>query len=330
MGYAILRTQKLKSPAAVRRSMKHAFREQETPNADLAKASENTHIGARSVAEGMAAFNAALPEKYRKDAVLAIEYLVTGSPAAMHAKDRASQDAYFADALDWLKAKHGAENVIYAGIHRDESTPHMYAYVVPLDPDTGRLNCRRFLGGSKALNEMQSDFAAKVGQRHSLERGIEGSKSRHTTVQQYYAALNRPEHAHAAPELVEAKRLKKGLFSSTYESPTAVAERVKQHYDPAIKEASTARLQARRADEMAKTARAKEQQLKAAQARLATLEGVFKGLTRSQQNELVQVAAAKRQENAEKKRLSQVKEPDDQLAIQKGPQQRQRGPSMSR
>ena len=34
MGYAILRTQKLKSPVAVRRSMKHAFREQDTPNAD--------------------------------------------------------------------------------------------------------------------------------------------------------------------------------------------------------------------------------------------------------------------------------------------------------
>ena len=69
MGYAILRTQKLKSPVAVRRSMKHAFREQDTPNADPERLIENTHIGANSVAEGIAAFNAALPGKYRKDAV---------------------------------------------------------------------------------------------------------------------------------------------------------------------------------------------------------------------------------------------------------------------
>ena len=305
MGFAILRTQKLKSPVAVRRSMKHAFRAQETPNADMARTPENTHIGAQSVDEGMAAFNAALPEKYRKNAVLAVEYLVTASPEAMNAMDRAGQDAYFADALDWLKEKHGVENVVYAGIHRDESTPHMYAYVVPKDPETGRLNCRRFLGGAKALSEMQTDFAVKVGQRHGLERGIEGSKARHITVQQYYAALNRPEHTHAAPELVEPKQLKKGLFSSTYESPVDVAERVKKHYDPAIKEAAGARLQARRAAEMARTAQAKDEQLKAVQARLEPLEGVFKGLTREQQKELVQAAAAKRQENAinaEKKR----------------------------
>ena len=36
--------------------------------------------------------------------------------------------------------------MVYAGVHRDESTPHMYAYVVPLDESTGRLNARRWLG----------------------------------------------------------------------------------------------------------------------------------------------------------------------------------------
>lgn len=305
MGYAILRTEKLKSPVAVRRAMKHAFRAQDTPNADPARTPENTHIGAHSVDEGMAAFNAALPEKYRKNAVLAVEYLFATSPEDMKAKSRTEQDAYFSDALAWLKDKHGAENVVYAGIHRDETSPHMYAYVVPKDPDTGTLNCRRFLGGSKALNEMQTDFAAKVGQRHGLQRGIEGSKARHTTVQQYYAALNRPEHTHATPDLVETKVLKKHLFSTDYETPETVAARVKKHYDPAIKEASTARLQARRAAEMTKTAQIKDNQLKAAKERLNGFEAIFEGLTLSQKKELALAAAIKRKENAldaEKKR----------------------------
>ncbi|WP_423842049.1 MobV family relaxase [Aeromonas hydrophila] len=188
MAFAILRTQKLKAAVAVRRSLKHAFRAQNTPNADPARLKENSHLGANSVEEAMAAFQQRLPEKIRKNGVLAIEYLITGSPDGMNSKRRRDQDAYFADALAWLKERHGAENLIYAGIHRDETTPHLYAYVVPLDPQ-GKLNCRHFLGGAKALSQMQTDFAERVGQRHGLQRGIEGSKARHTTVRQYYAAL---------------------------------------------------------------------------------------------------------------------------------------------
>jgi len=169
--------------------MTHAFREQDTPNADPARTPDNTHIGAQNVGEALAKFNARMPDKVRSNAVLAIEYLIGASPEDLHGKSRAEQDAYFGDALKWLHAKHGAENVVYAGIHRDETTPHMYAYVVPID-DRGKLNCRAFLGGSKALNQMQSDFAQDVGQAHGLQRGIEGSKAKHTTIKQYYTRAN--------------------------------------------------------------------------------------------------------------------------------------------
>ena len=49
----------------------------------------------------------------------------------------------------------GRKNVVYAGIHQDETTPHMYAYVVPRDPESGRLNAKRWLGRAKALRDMQ-------------------------------------------------------------------------------------------------------------------------------------------------------------------------------
>ena len=189
MGYAILRTQKLKSGQAVRRSLTHAFREQETPNADPERTPENSHIGAENVQEALERFNARLPDKVRKNAVLAIEYLITASPEDLHGKTRQQQDAYFDDALNFLRQKHGAENVVYAGVHRDEMTPHMYAYAVPLD-GRGKLNCRAFLGGAKALSELQTQFAHEVGQQHGLQRGIAGSKARHTSIQQYYARAN--------------------------------------------------------------------------------------------------------------------------------------------
>jgi hypothetical protein len=187
MDFAILRIQKLKSPVAVQRSMKHAYREQETPNADPALLSENSYIGPQSVDEGMAEFNARLPAKFRKDAVLAIEYLVTGSPEAVNGKDRPAQDAYFADALAWLHKRHGAENVVSAGIHRDETTPHLYAIVVPRDGE--RLNAKRWLGAANALGRMQSEFAATVGLKHGLQRGVENSKAVHTSIRQFYTEL---------------------------------------------------------------------------------------------------------------------------------------------
>ena len=295
MNFAILRVQKLKATVAVRRSMKHAFREQNTPNADPQRLAENTHLGAQTVAEGMQKFNARLPEKIRKNGVLAIEYLITASPEAMQGKYRREQDSYFADALAWLKERHGADNVVYAGIHRDETTPHMYAYVVPLD-DRGKLNCRHFLGGAKALSDMQTDFAERVGKVHGLERGIEGSKARHTTVSQYYAALvqaERPMKAITALDL-EPKVLKKTFLHTHTEDREGVAtrlsEEIEAHYGPALKEAATARLMRQKADQMARTAKEKDLALQ-------KLKPLIDGLSESQLQDLAKQAAVKRQEN---------------------------------
>lgn len=188
--YAILRTQKLKATGAVWRSLKHAFREQPTPNADPERAANNAHLGASSAREAMEKVRARLPEKRRKDAVLAIEYLITASPEAMKGMGSNGCTAYFNDALKWLKQRHGGANVVYSGVHRDESTPHMYAYVVPLDESTGRLNARRWLGGAKPLSEMQTDFATNVGARHGLERGIKGSRAKHERVKRHYGLVN--------------------------------------------------------------------------------------------------------------------------------------------
>ena len=85
MQYAILRVQKLKSSAAVHRSMKHAFRAQDTPNADPALTPDNTHIGAQNVAEAWRHFVLDCP-KFRKDAVQCVEYLMTASPEVMQAR----------------------------------------------------------------------------------------------------------------------------------------------------------------------------------------------------------------------------------------------------
>jgi hypothetical protein len=211
--FAILRVEKIKHASKMRRSLAHSFRDVETPNADPDLTPSNAHIGAQSSQEAIERFNDRLStqSKVRKNAVLAVEYLITASPEILRVRTRKQQDAYFDDALAWLRQRHGAENVFYAGVHRDETSAHMYAYVVPIDK-RGKLNCRAFLGGSNALSEMQTDFAAAVGARHGLVRGIKGSKAKHTTMKQYYARVNAPGPVQApkieVPEPSLAARLK--------------------------------------------------------------------------------------------------------------------------
>jgi len=314
MKYAILRTQKLKSTTAVRRSMKHAFREQDTPNADESRSPDNTHIGAQDVLEGMEKLEARLPEKVRKNGVLCIEYLMTASPEAMAGKSKAEQDAFFGDSLEWLRDKHGAENVLYAGIHRDEKTPHMYAYVVPIDPK-GKLNCRHFLGGAKALSEMQTDFAERVGKTHGLERGLEGSKSKHQRVKRFYAELEREPTApiRISEQDLKPQKFKEGLLgkiglATHVETPQGVADRINAGVEkalaPALAEAARSRIEAARVQEREKTMQAMSAENKGFR---KVLETFFTGLTKDSREKLASYSQELRKQQERKERARELR-----------------------
>lgn len=188
MPYTILRTKKLKSVAGIIGSGRHTFREMPTPNSNGAA---NVHVGGASTAVGLASsVLAKLPERRRKGAVLCIEYLITASPEAFtrHGGTMPDTGGYFDRAIAWLKARHGATNIVSATVHLDERTPHLVAYVVPLTKDE-RLSARDFLGGAAKLRKMQTDFHHWCGKPFGLSRGIERSKATHQKVGQYYQAL---------------------------------------------------------------------------------------------------------------------------------------------
>lgn len=305
MGYAILRVQKLKDKGSIRRSLKHSFRAQDTPNADPERTPDNSHYFSHSVNHAMDNITKRLDtqKKIRKNAVLAVEYLVTGSPESVQGKTRVQQDDYFQDAIHWLKAKHGAENVVYAGIHRDEQTPHLYAYVVPID-EKEKLNCRAFLGGSKMLNEMQTDFAEKVGMRHGLERGIEGSKAKHQSIKKHYAAIQKSEETAVIikPEAIEPKILKKGIFTHEVESLSTVAQRlteaVENAYQGTTANASVSTQERKRARDLGITMQNQRKQLTEARK-------PFLGLTKDQIRNVVELTEAMKLKNKEQNKQAE-------------------------
>lgn len=311
----VLRVAKLKSLGNVAASLSHTYRTRETPNAATELADQNTHSHSNPQ-EVMQALKDRLPDKRRSDAVLGLEYVVTAHQDWFKGKSKAEQDAYLTDSLEWLKQRHGSDNVVGWSIHRDEQAPHLAVYVVPLKD--GKLNAKHFTGGKKVLSQLQTDFALNVGQRHGLERGIEGSQAKHQTVKEFYAQVNQPiREVQLSAQSVEPRVIEKaGILDKVrgrgdlVESNKGVADRltaaVQEVYAPAVQKAKQADLQARKASEWEKTAQTLAEEKKRLQEALEAQQKRFAPLL-----EMEKLAP-----DAAKSVLRQVKERLDLVKVQ--------------
>ena len=303
MAYAIMRAKKLANMGSVAASMQHCYRERETHNADQERTPDNQHLGAKSTDEAMGKLRALLPEKRRKDAVLAVEYVMTASPEWFAKATPEQEQAFFQRSLQWLADKYGADRIVTASIHRDEATPHLSAFVVPLTQDK-RLSAKEFIGSRDKMRADQTSYAGCVADL-GLERGIEGSKATHQTIQQHYAAIQQgvKTHASISTKALEPRVLSKGLFTKVVETPDQVAERladsVNKGFADTVATASTALQERRRAKELQDTANNLRK-------RLESIQEPFKGLTKAQVTEVLKVAMTFQLENKKAKEQSKA------------------------
>lgn len=202
MAFAICRIKKLKNKADIGGLNSHLTRSMEVPNADKElswlnhrKAGTNDlnmDVSKRLQATGITP---------RKNAVLAVEHLLTASPEYFKlskkeredkrptiAGDIKSLEGFLMLSVDWLNKRYGKENVVNVTIHLDEKTPHIHAIVVPID-SKGKLNARGLFGGRDKMRGLQQSYADAM-KPLGLLRGVEGSKATHTTVKEFYNALN--------------------------------------------------------------------------------------------------------------------------------------------
>jgi hypothetical protein len=230
MNYAILRTAKLKTMGNIGGSLAHSYRTIETPNTDPNLTPKNYYTVATPEAVKQA-IKDRLPEKRRADAVLCIEYLITASPE-WEGWGKSQEDEFFKRSSQWLIDQHGEENIAGMSIHRDVSTPHLVAYVVPID-QKGKLNCKNFLGGRAKLNKMQTDFANTVTDL-GLTRGKEGSKAKHTSIKEYYHDIN-----HARDFTIETVSPKPEMFESKARYGEKITAAVIEQIEPTVKAANS-------------------------------------------------------------------------------------------
>lgn len=275
--YAIARTAKLHTASQVRAVVGHNARTRPTPNAD---ATRKNHVfrdagpdpyGAvmrRIAAEGI---------KPRAGAVLALEvflsaspeYFRPGRPEAAGEWDNKRMKDWAKAALAWMEQEYG-DRLIDARLHLDESTPHIQAVIVPLTED-GRLSAKE-VNGKIALKRMQATYA-KALEPLGIQRGIEGSKAKHTSVRAFYAAANAP--LPPAPEPVRAPAVEtppmmlkeqaradwaKGQTKAIADSVAQGNKRFRREIVPALNKAKVADLAQRKMAEMQQTIQALAQE----------------------------------------------------------------------
>jgi hypothetical protein len=122
--------------------------------------------------------------KIRNDAVLVAEFFVSASPEYMHAMSPDEQRKYFEAALDHISGKYGQQNILYATVHNDESTPNMHVGFVPITEDR-RLAAKDYFHGKTKIRRIQDDFHNYMNKRgYDIERG-EPSELRHKSVHEF-------------------------------------------------------------------------------------------------------------------------------------------------
>ena len=97
--YAIMRCKKLTGMGSVASALQHCYRERETPNANAERTPENYCSVSKSTDQAMGRVRELLPEKRRKDAVLAVEYVMTASPDVVEEDHTTASRRSFSPAL---------------------------------------------------------------------------------------------------------------------------------------------------------------------------------------------------------------------------------------
>ncbi len=199
----VFRMQKIKSAISLRHSLMHAMREQNTPNADPNKLKDNQTfrfkngelVGSNTVADCMNNYHNKLPKKIRKNAVHCLEFVVSGSHEQMMKMTEKERYKFFSEsALHIAKKCGGTKNIIHAQIHNDEKTPHLTLFIVPID-DKGKLNARKFVGGTKDVMRKWQTEIAEVGKKYGLERGYAKVKTdKYTTLRQFTTFIDKMEN----------------------------------------------------------------------------------------------------------------------------------------
>jgi len=122
----------------------------------------------------------------RKDAVLINEWIITSDNQFFKDKDDKEIKDFFEQSKDYFAEKFGDENIRYAQVHLDETTPHMHLGIVPFNAEN-KLSAKTVFN-RQALQAVQDELPTYLQERgFNLERGEKGSERKNLSVPEYKA-----------------------------------------------------------------------------------------------------------------------------------------------
>ena len=120
----------------------------------------------------------------RKDAVLINEWIITSDRKFFENLSDEDTKKFFITAKEYFAENFGEENIRYATVHLDESTPHLHMGIVPFDKDK-KLSAKRVFN-REALRNVQEDLPKLLQEKgFDIERGLEGSDRKNLTVPEF-------------------------------------------------------------------------------------------------------------------------------------------------
>ena len=120
----------------------------------------------------------------RKDAVLINEWIITSDRNFFENLSDEDTREFFISAKEYFAENFGEENIRYATVHLDESTPHLHMGIVPFDKDQ-KLSAKRVFN-REALRNVQEDLPKLLQEKgFDIKRGLEGSDRKNLTVPEF-------------------------------------------------------------------------------------------------------------------------------------------------
>lgn len=119
----------------------------------------------------------------RKDAVLCDEWIITSDKTFFEKLDQEKTRDFFETAKNYFAENYGEENIAYASVHLDESTPHMHMGVVPFE--NGKLSSKAMFDREE-LKKIQDELPKYMNEHgFDLQRGELNSEAKHKTVAEF-------------------------------------------------------------------------------------------------------------------------------------------------
>lgn len=193
MSYAIMRMEK-RNASNIVGMFKHNERKNENySNKDINRELSSQNYQLIECDSYKEKINQEIKERYkvnksiRKDAVLCVETVFTSDKEFFDKLTPEQEKIYFEKSVEFLKEQFGEKNIIFATVHKDETTPHLHAGFIPMTDD-GRLSYKNFVNSKYDLIKLQDKYFEKMVEFFpELERGQNSkeTKARHLANQEY-------------------------------------------------------------------------------------------------------------------------------------------------